>query len=141
MVERSGMPAGAVRPDDVVDVADVLKLTEAEFQAQIVEFAQVRSWRHYHTHDSQRSADGFPDLVLVRFGRLIFAELKTATGRVNIHQWDWLTDLSVTTAETYLWRPDDWNEIVTLLSHEILADAVAELGSEPGFARTLQAMR
>ena len=41
-------------------------IPERDFMQQIVDLADVRGWWHYHTHDSQRSEEGFPDLVLVR---------------------------------------------------------------------------
>ena len=41
-------------------------ITEEQFQQQIIDLADVRGWWHYHTRDSRRSDEGFPDLVLVR---------------------------------------------------------------------------
>ncbi len=83
-------------------------MTERQLQAAIVDTARLLGWRAYHTHDSRRSEPGYPDLTLVRGRRLIFAELKTAKGRVAPGQQTWLDELSNARAETYLWRPDDW---------------------------------
>ena len=48
----------------------------------------------YHTFDSNsRQAKGFPDLCLVRGKRLIFAELKTDTGKLTADQEAWLIAL------------------------------------------------
>ena len=58
-------------------------MTEAQLQDAIVQMARVLGWLVYHTFDSRRSAAGFPDLVMVRNGRLIFAELKSATGKAT----------------------------------------------------------
>ena len=92
-------------------------MSEAEFQKQIVELAQLRGWRVFHDHDSRRNAAGLPDLILVRSGRLIFAELKSEKGRVSEQQLDWLRDLDEV-AESSLgkvlvdvWRPADWTTI------------------------------
>lgn len=74
----------------------------------------------YHTHNSERSAPGFPDLVLVhpRKRKIIFAELKRDGEYPTTEQRLWLAALStieeacphnVTVA---LWRPADWPEIV-----------------------------
>lgn len=85
---------------------------------QVIDLAKVNRWRLYHAYDSRRSAAGFPDLVLVRPPRLIFAELKTAKGRLTREQGGWLTDLGALAlpgVEVYVWRPDDWNEIVERL--------------------------
>lgn len=72
----------------------------------------------YHTHDSRRSAPGFPDLVLVHpeHGRVVFAELK-AEGRYPIpEQRKWLSALKrCPGVEVFLWRPRDWESIVETL--------------------------
>jgi hypothetical protein len=62
--------------------------SEAAFQDEVLGLARFYRWRGYHTHDSRRSTAGFPDLVLVKAPRLIFAELKTdaAAPRVTIAQ-------------------------------------------------------
>lgn len=54
--------------------------SEAAFQQKVEQLAGHCGWRIYHTHDSRRSAAGFPDLVMVRDVRLIFAELKSDIG-------------------------------------------------------------
>jgi len=59
----------------------------------------------------------FPDLVLVRPPEIVFAELKTETGRVSVEQQAWLADLEHVAQhfgddfDVYLWRPSDWDEI------------------------------
>ena len=37
-----------------------------EFMPAVVELAKRFGWLLYHTHNSRRSASGFPDLVMVR---------------------------------------------------------------------------
>jgi hypothetical protein len=82
----------------------------------VIEFAALVGWRVYHTHDSRRSATGFPDLAMVRGGRLVFAELKTSRGRVGRDQAGWLDALAGCGAvESYLWRPADWATIERVL--------------------------
>jgi hypothetical protein len=60
---------------------------------------------------------GLPDLILCRPPRLVFAELKSARGRVSPQQQAWLNALSQCAGvEVYLWRPDDWQTIVHTLA-------------------------
>ena len=86
---------------------------EREFQSQVLALAKQTSWASYHTFDSRRSQPGFPDLVLVKPGRLLFVELKTLRGKLTQEQRAWLSLLanSVTGVEVYEWRPADWAQI------------------------------
>ena len=91
-------------------------MTEKEFLQQVRDFAKLCSWLVYHTYDSRRSSEGFPDLVLVRGDKVIFAELKSEKGRETSAQRGWLDALEkVRTVEAYLWRPSDWDRIVEIL--------------------------
>ncbi len=91
-------------------------VTEPEFQAQVCQFATLCGWRYYHTLDSRKSVAGFPDLVLVRPPRLVFAELKTERGHVAAEQELWLDALKlVPGVEARLWRPSDWPTIQSVL--------------------------
>ena len=92
----------------IIGAATAPSITEKAWQAKVIEAAKWLGWSVYHTHDSRRSEAGFPDLVLVRDQRLIFAELKSPKGRVTPAQTQWLWLLGETFAEVYLWRPDDW---------------------------------
>jgi hypothetical protein len=69
------------------------ELAEAAFQRQVEQLAAFYGWRTYHTHDSRRSAAGFPDLVLIRGPELLFVELKTDRGRLSAAQAAWLEAL------------------------------------------------
>jgi hypothetical protein len=91
--------------------------TEEGFMGWIVDLARLWKWEAYHTHDSRRSAAGFPDLVLIRPPRIIFAEVKTATGRLTRHQRRWLELLTECPAvEVYLWRPAARPDIEQILA-------------------------
>ena len=92
-------------------------MTEKELDAAIRELAVLCGWRRYHTYRSIRSPAGFPDLVLVRPPRVIFAELKSDDGIVTALQSEWLDDLRrCPGVEAYLWRPTDLEEIGKVLS-------------------------
>lgn len=97
--------------------AATLQPTEREFQRQIVRLAKILGWLVYHPWLSVHSTSGFPDLVLVRPPRVIFAEIKTAGGKITTHQVAWLRLLGeCPQVEAYLWRPDDWDTIVDKLA-------------------------
>lgn len=96
--------------------AQVREVTEYQFQNKIVTLARYLGLKVYHTYDSRRSDPGFPDLVIVGKSGVIFAELKSAKGRVTAHQKMWLESLAGAGAPTYLWRPDDWPEIQQVLT-------------------------
>lgn len=55
--------------------------SEAAFMQKVVSLAGFCGWLVYHTHRSDRSPAGFPDLVMVRGSRLLFAECKPETVR------------------------------------------------------------
>lgn len=94
---------------------------------QILAYARLRGWRSVHFRPARLydgngwrtavSGDGagFPDLVLVRGDRLVFAELKSETGQLTAEQEAWRDALRATHGECYLWRPSDWPQIEEVL--------------------------
>lgn len=86
--------------------------TEGEFTRLVLRIAGAKGWRRrYHTHDSRRSAGGFPDWVLVhpQQRRVLFLELKGWGGEASDEQRDWLRDLDAAGAEAYLVKTTgDW---------------------------------
>lgn len=68
--------------------AMVSLITEAKMRDSILSAARELGWLAYATHDSRRSEPGFPDLVLVKPPRVIFAELKTEKGRIRKGKWN-----------------------------------------------------
>jgi hypothetical protein len=91
---------------------------EASFLAQIRQVAKQHGWLCYHTWRSTKSEAGFPDLVLAKPGRLIIAEVKSATGKLTQAQQTWLSVLAQTIPrlEIYQWRPRDWEAIKHMLT-------------------------
>ena len=94
--------------------------TEAEFIGAVIEMARLLGWRVHHGRPGRtvkgwrtpiQGDMGFPDLVLVRGGRLLFVELKTERGRLSEGQKDWLQALGGCVGRAHLWRPRDWVEI------------------------------
>lgn len=84
--------------------------------AAVIALARLHGYRCFHTHDSRRSAAGFPDLVLVGRGRIIFAELKAEKGKLSPDQREWLGALRAAGGTTHVWLPSDWPEIVEMLA-------------------------
>jgi len=100
-------------------------LTEAAFMRQVTELAELFGWEWFHvragrTLDSWRTpgsgtmAKGWPDLVLVRGSRIIFAELKRDGGKVTPDQ-NRILDVLGKAAEAYTWMPKDWD----FIEHEL----------------------
>ena len=89
--------------------------SEKSFMAEVIRAARRHGWnRIYHTHDSRKSAAGFPDLVIVR-ERVVWAELKTEEGQLSAEQANWIEDLRAAGQEVYVWRPSDWPELLRVL--------------------------
>lgn len=88
---------------------------------QILTLARLCGYLGYHTHDSRRSAPGYPDLCLVGHGRLIFSEVKTGSSRLTLDQAAWLEALQQVTGppEIYVWRPEDWESITACLQRGV----------------------
>lgn len=92
-------------------------MTEGELQRIVVQLAKLRGWITYHTYDSRRSDQGFPDLVMVR-ERVIYVELKqeAKSKKVSPVQQKWIDALRAAGAEVYVWRPSDWDTIALTLA-------------------------
>jgi hypothetical protein len=111
---------------------------ESAFQRQVIEYAQLRGWRVAHfrsvlvqhkdgrasTWQTPVQADGagFPDLIMVRDGRLIVAELKAERGEMTAEQVAWMEAFATLSldsdggCEPHLWCPSDWPIIEKVLA-------------------------
>lgn len=107
-------------------------MTEAEFKNQVIELAKRYGWLIHHDLPAIRSNGswatntqghaGFPDLVLARRGSVIFAELKSMTGKVTPGQTAWIKQLEGDPDQlknvdmiVQVWRPDDMEMIINTL--------------------------
>ena len=88
---------------------------ERDFQRRVIKLAKLNSWLVYHTHDSRKSQPGFPDLVLARRGRVIFAELKKNGAKATPEQLKWLYALNGCETVAKVWWPMDFAEIEDVL--------------------------
>jgi hypothetical protein len=64
--------------------------SELDYTQQIMEIAQRIGFLAFHDQDSRRNNPGFPDIVLIGFGRAIILELKIPTGRLSTEQNAWI---------------------------------------------------
>jgi hypothetical protein len=101
------------------------QMSEAQWQAQVVQLAQTFGWLVQHTRPAKVGDKwvtpitgdvGFPDLVLAHPERgVLFAELKAERGRLSAGQVEWGRVLKAAGAECYLWRPDDLTAVLKRL--------------------------
>lgn len=95
-----------------------LKISEQTLQSAVIATARALGWRvaHFRPAKTEKGwrtpveADGagWPDLTLVRRERLLFAELKSASGSLDPEQTVWLRALQQTGAEVVVWDDRDW---------------------------------
>ena len=97
----------------------VVVMSEAELQAAVIDLAHLLGYRVHHSRPARMKDGswrtpiagdaGFPDLVLARSGTIIFAELKSESGRLTPEQDAWMDalrgDNGVIRA---VWRPRYW---------------------------------
>jgi hypothetical protein len=91
-------------------------VSERALTDYVRDVARAFGWRRFHSWLSKHSPAGFPDEVLCRPPRLVFAELKSEKGKLSAEQEAWLQDLrGVPGVECYVWRPSDMAEIAEVL--------------------------
>ena len=93
-----------------------MKLSEKQFLGMVIDFAKLKRFFVYHTHRSDRSVAGFPDLVLIRPPTIIVAELKVGRNRPTAEQNLWLNLFEECGVPAYVWTPNDWQEIQMVLT-------------------------
>ncbi len=90
--------------DSVIEAAHVYGYRVAHFRSVPVK----RGTRVVWETPVQADGKGFPDLVLVGNGKLIWIELKAATGRLSEEQKQWQEALEASGQEVHVFRPEDW---------------------------------
>ena len=106
-------------------VTQLKSLTEAAWQATVIGHAQRAGWLVYCIPDTMwRRAfskgvpqnnlgnRGFPDLVLVGHGQVLFRELKRHNGTLSEFQEMWRDALLAAGADWDCWWPLDLDELV-----------------------------
>lgn len=99
-------------------------ITESEWQTHVITIARLNGWSFYHPPDNRPGRNGkvqyvvagWPDLVLVRDGRMVVAELKTRLGKTTAAQDKWLAELALVPGiEAHVWRPGDDDKVIATL--------------------------
>jgi hypothetical protein len=100
-------------------------MTESEWQQQVLAAALRLGWQTMHIgrtgkHQAVGAKGtlgiGWPDVTLVKGGRIIFAELKAQDGVLTPNQNGVFQHLSKTSAECYIWRPSDFGLVLDTLA-------------------------
>jgi hypothetical protein len=121
----------AMKLPPIQEIQDIRNAwSEAGFQGNVIALAHGLGFTvaHFRTVRVQRAngsvsyqtpvqADGagFPDLVMVGHGRVVFVELKANKGRIRPEQEAWIAMLRDAGASVFLWKPKQWDEIAELL--------------------------
>lgn len=96
-------------------------MNEADLQRAVIDLAKLRRWRVAHFRPARTEKGwrtpmtghvGFPDLVLARDGKVIFAELKSDTGKFRPGQLEWAAAIG---GDYRVWRPEYLTQIARQL--------------------------
>lgn len=91
--------------------------TEKEWQLAVNQLLALHGWRSYHTFDSRRSSEGFPDVIALKPPRMLAVELKTDKGKPTQAQLDWLNAFAgVDQVEAHIWVPRGLDAIMEILA-------------------------
>jgi hypothetical protein len=118
------------------------KLSEADWQTQVLELAALYRWTVLHVGDARREvvdhdggrhlvgdaqAAGLPDLLLIR-DRILWRELKTDRGPIRPAQRRILEQLRAAGADAGIWRPRDVDRVVAELRRRGRPTSTASTG-------------
>jgi hypothetical protein len=82
-------------------------MSEAELQDLVADLCEQLGLAHYHTHDSRRSAPGFPDSVIIGTA-ILYRELKSRAGTLSVDQRRWGAKINRAGGNWQVWRPAEW---------------------------------
>ncbi len=85
----------------------------------VLELLDLLGWRAMHARPAKTAhgwrtplqgptSTGFPDIVAVKAGRILAAELKVKRNQPSPEQVAWLDAFRSGGAEVHLWRDTDW---------------------------------
>lgn len=84
-------------------------MLEKVLQEKVRRMCEELGWLHYHTHNSQHSASGFPDSFMINktTHRILVRELKRQREKPSAKQLVWLTAMDAAGLDVGVWRPMD----------------------------------
>jgi hypothetical protein len=101
-------------------------MNETEWQKQVLKTAHTLGWHSMHIGRTGKHqavgakgtlGTGWPDLVLVKGGRMVIAELKTDASYLTEEQKRVISVLyGVPGIEVHIWRPADFGLIIDTLA-------------------------
>ncbi len=101
------------------------KMTEADLLRGVIDLAHTLGYRCAHFRPAltargwrtpvQADGKGFPDLVLVRPGRIVCAELKVGRNASTAEQLHWLAWLNAAGVPSYVWREADYPDRIAAI--------------------------
>jgi hypothetical protein len=97
-------------------------MTEAELERGVRRIAADLGLMAYHTRDSRRSPEGYPDWTFCGPRGVMWRELKTEKGRITPAQQDWIAALVLAGQDAAVWRP------CALLSGDVARELAALAG-------------
>lgn len=120
----------------------VRDMTEAEFQDNVVRLAKAHGWLVCHVYPGRTATGkvrtnttykGFPDLTLLKRGRLVFLELKAVDGTASPEQRRWIAlSQHVPGVEAYIVDPRDWPAVHRLITQPRTPGACPSCGHPTG---------
>lgn len=93
------------------------RMTEKQLARNIVTEAKNCNWLVYHTFMSKWSSPGFPDLLMIRDGKILAWELKAQDKEASPAQREWLDAFALSGADARVVRPDDLEMAYKILVH------------------------
>lgn len=80
-------------------------MTEAALLAEVRDELDGRGLWHLHISQAKRTSRGWPDLVIMGGGRMLYRELKTTEGRLSAAQWTVRGMIEAAGGDYAVWRP------------------------------------
>lgn len=99
-------------PTTIEAPAYLLSMTEAQFQALVMDAARLFGWVPVHFRQMVGNPSGYPDLTLFRGDRVLLVELKTEKGAVSAAQRRWHDTLAAVGTTVHVWRPSLWDAVI-----------------------------